>query len=163
MSCVRFYLHDQKGAQPVLDMACRLLHKLWRERKQVYVWVPDQQMAETLDEALWIYEPATFIPHARYAPDQAAAGSAQAAAIQIGDDTPPTTMTDTLLNLSNKVLPTYTQFDRILELVSAETEMKEAARKRYQSYQAAGCEMLELHQESRIRSLYFRQLSSPAS
>lgn len=158
MTSVRFYLHDQTGTLAKLDMACRLLRKIYTSDNQAYVLMGDAEAAASLDDAFWVYEPTAFIPHSLA---DAKDDEQLNAPIQIGTYIPKDAIQNRLVNLSDEMPDSYDRFEQVLEIVGGEPEAKESARLRYKNYQDAGCEMLKVHKESEITSTYFRSLASP--
>ena len=45
--------------------AAKIIAKAYAEGKRLLVRAPDAQIARALDDFLWTYDPASFIPHAR--------------------------------------------------------------------------------------------------
>ena len=63
MTSVSFYklAGDQQVA---LSLACQLIQKSLKQNKQVLCLVPDNAVAQQLDEKLWGFQATAFVPHA---------------------------------------------------------------------------------------------------
>lgn len=157
MTKVRFYLHDQTGLLPKLDLACLLLSKIYTNDSQAYVLMKDAEAAVELDDSLWVYEPAAFIPHSLV---NAKGDACLRAPIRIGTEIPPYVALDRLVNLSDEMPSNYQHLEQVLEIVGGESAAITEAQKRYRRYKDDGCKMLDVHKESEIRSQYFRLQAS---
>jgi DNA polymerase III subunit chi len=130
---IAFYVLDE-GAEP-LQVACRLVERIYRLRHGVYVRARDEVQARALDEALWSYRAGAFVPHRRVGEDGEAPvwiGPADAAA-------PPAATDDVLVNLADDPAPELARYARIAELVPPDPAQRERARAHYRHYRAAGC------------------------
>ena len=121
-----------------LEFACRLLDKAQQQEQSIYVQSHSEQMAREFDEYLWTYQDASFIPHARYAPNCDET-------IQIGHQDTLDQSFDVLLNLSDSIPAFYQQFQRIIEIIPADIEGKKLGREHYRSYQEKGLELQAHH------------------
>jgi DNA polymerase III subunit chi len=121
-----------------LDHACRLLRKAYRQGAKVVVCGDAAQLAR-LDQALWIFEPLEFVPHARLKRGESAANRlAPRTPIWLVDvgATPP--HRDVLVNLGPEMAEGWDGFARVIELVSAEPDDLAAGRRRWRTYEAQG-------------------------
>lgn len=130
-----FYLirSERFRAQP-LRVACVLAHKAWAAGSASLILARDAAQAEALDEALWTFSPASFLPHQIIG----AAGGAPDAAVPVliaapGAATPPR---DLVLNLREET--PAGDFARVLEIVPAEKAARSGARQRWRTYQDRG-------------------------
>lgn len=125
-----FYLLDTALPRDVMQFACRLVEKAWRQRHRIYCHMADTADAHALDEMLWTWRDDSFLPHNLYGE-----GPEPAPPIQIGTGVQPAGHTDILINLSQQVLPDWhTQFTRILEIIPADETAQASARERYRQY-----------------------------
>ncbi len=133
MTEILFYLSDHKGTRAQFDLVCRLLKRRLKHAEtrnlKTYIHVQEQQTAEELDEALWVFEPSAFIPHCLYPHHSTTAD------ILIGCEPPPKQM-DCLFNLSTQPVPAYDQFKQLSELVPADEQAVQLARERYRLYRS---------------------------
>jgi DNA polymerase-3 subunit chi len=89
--------------------------------------------AKQLDELLWTYREDSFLPHNLYGD-----GPEPAPPIQIGYLVTPEKHRDIMLNLSTTIPDFYQQFARVLEIVSTEPDIQNAARENYRQYRTQG-------------------------
>jgi DNA polymerase-3 subunit chi len=124
------FLH---GAPDRLATAAQWLRQAWEERRQVFVYAPEAQLAERLDRLLWTQPAIGFIPHCAgtspLAPDTA---------IVISDDPERATRFDCLLNLGDQVPPAFSRFEELVEIVSVDESDKLPARERFKFYRQRG-------------------------
>jgi DNA polymerase III subunit chi len=142
MSSIRvdFYLLASDQIDARWMVACRLLEKAYAKGHKVYVLCDNKQDAEFLDELLWTFKEASFIPH-----NLQGEGPEPPPPIQIGYEREPRGFNDILVNLSSSIPTFYPKFKRVMEIVvNLETE-KEQSRGRYRDYRTKGCE-LHTHQ-----------------
>jgi DNA polymerase III subunit chi len=133
MPRIDFYILEETAATARLALACRLIEKAHKNRHRVYVNADNSQQANQLDELLWTYRDDSFLPHNLYGE-----GPEPAPPIQIGFQVTPANHRDILLNLSNEVPEFFTQFSRILEIVSNEPGIQTISREHYRHYRACG-------------------------
>lgn len=117
-----------------INYSCRLIRKARAANCQILVLSEDQQQAEQLDHALWCFSPSDFLPH-----------------VMLGD--PLSTVTpilittdlnaelphhDLLINLSHRLPENFSQFSRVIEVVSQQEDDANTARQRFRQYQQQG-------------------------
>jgi DNA polymerase-3 subunit chi len=143
---VDFYVLAE-SAPSAEQLACRLSLMAWEQGHRVSVLAPDENAARSLDELMWDYPPARFLPHERGEPDlgtegqgdagqvdavRAAPVSIVASADQVGSDR------DIVVNLGREAVPDPGRFLRLLEIVPAEPRLREASRDKYRYYRKLG-------------------------
>jgi DNA polymerase-3 subunit chi len=136
MPRIDFYIIDETSAQARLALACRLIEKARKNRHRVFINAGSDQQANQLDELLWTYRDDSFLPHNLYGE-----GPEPAPPIQIGCQVTPAKHRDILLNLSDDVPAFFTQFARILEIVTNEPAVQTSSREHYRHYRACGHEI----------------------
>lgn len=137
---VDFYLLASDAADAHWLVACRLLEKAYSKGHRVYVHCNSQLEAETLDELLWTFKDASFIPH-----NLQGEGPEPPPAVQIGYAQEPRGYNDILLNMASNIPPFYGKFKRVMEIVPNLESEKEQSRQRYKEYRAKAC-VLQTHQ-----------------
>ncbi|MDR3477777.1 MAG: DNA polymerase III subunit chi [Gammaproteobacteria bacterium] len=133
MPRIDFYILAETDPSGRLRLACRLIEKAYKNRHRVYVNTDNEQEAKQLDELLWTYRDDSFLPHNLYGE-----GPEPAPPIQIGYQTTPEKHRDILLNLSKTIPEFYQQFARVLEIVSNDADIQNAARENYRQYRTQG-------------------------
>lgn len=132
MTQIDFYILPDKSSKTRLIFACRLIEKAWKQNHQIYIHTKNQSDAETVDQLLWTFREDSFIPHNFYGDLRQPIPP-----IQIGFAKNPETHHDILLNLHPEVPAFHSQFKRILEIVTNDTEEQQLARERYRIYRDA--------------------------
>jgi DNA polymerase-3 subunit chi len=133
MPRIDFYLIQDKNPKARLDFACRLIEKAYKSRHRIYIHTENQADAHTLDELLWTFREDSFLPH-----NLLGDGPEPAPPIQIGYQIKPDKQRDILINLSQGVPEFYTQFSRVIELVSTDETIQTVCREHYRMYRANG-------------------------
>lgn len=115
--------------------ACRLLRKAAASEARVLVTADDTTLLQ-LDQLLWTFSGTDFVPHClSEAPTQVLENTPI-----VLTPNPQAHATQTILLNLGADLPTgFTQFGRIIEIVSEEMNDKQQARSRWKRYASAGC------------------------
>lgn len=132
MTKVDFYT----GVNDKLQTACVLSHKALQNGLRVLLHTPDEATSNKLDQLLWQYPPAAFIPHCRSHEQEAAAMP-----VVIGHQREPFPHSELLISLHSICLPFFSRFERVIEIVGLETEDARLGRERYGFYRERGYEM----------------------
>ncbi|CAH1903799.1 DNA polymerase III chi subunit [Candidatus Nitrotoga sp. HW29] len=132
MTKVDFYT----GVDDKLRTACHLSHKAMQNGLRVLLHTPDASTAEALDKLLWQYPVTAFIPHC-YS-DEPAAAEMQVVIDHHGETFP---HNEVLISLHTVCLPFFSRFERVLEIVSQNTEDARLGRERFSFYRDRGYEM----------------------
>jgi DNA polymerase-3 subunit chi len=121
-----------------LGAACELLAKAVTQGKSCAVYVPDPEMAQTLDRLLWTQGPTRFVPHCRA--DAPLAPETPVLLLDRPDAPLPAGQPPgRLLNLDADVPPDFARFTHILEVVDTRAPERLLARQRFRAYKTAGC------------------------
>ena len=130
MTSAHFYILTKDASpQGAYRLACRLAEKAFLQQLRVYIQVASPEVSLELDELLWSFRDSSFVPHG------------------VGDDSPicishavhePEGRYDVLINLSFQLPSFHGQFDRIVEIVTADTSIRQQARERYALYRQLG-------------------------
>ena len=129
-----------------LRTACQLSQKAMQSGLRVLLHVPDEATAEQLDKLLWHFPATAFLPHCNTHDAEAAHMP-----IVIGcDETFP--HSELLISLHNECLPFFSRFERVIEIVSQESEDAKLGRERYKFYKDRGYEMrhFDLNQKTGV-------------
>jgi len=128
---VDFYLLGETS--PGADkLACRLTLMALERNQRVFIIAPSEASAGQLDELMWHYPEGRFVPHAR----QGAEDSARAP-VNIGTLTS-LKPAEVVINLCPEPVPQPQTFRRVLEIVPADDDEKEASRVKYRNYRNQG-------------------------
>ena len=140
MTRIDFY----SNAESKLQVACQLVAKAFREQLPVVVYAPDHETARNVDRLLWTYQAIGFIPHC-LAGD--ALSSETPVVIAVGDCD--SAHYRVLLNLHAESPPTFSRFQRLIEIVGPDDEDRQLARARFRFYRDRG---YEIHHHDLMKS-----------
>ena len=134
---IDFYIlpsHDQPAR---LQLACRLTEKAYNSGCCVYIYAPEGDQAQQLDDLLWTYKQNSFVPHALYPsePDEIAPVRVGSASLSEADVN---WRLDVLINLALEVPDFYGKFQRVIELVDQDVTVLQASRRRFRRYRELG-------------------------
>ncbi len=137
MTRVGFYVVQAAESGQRLHVAARLADKAYARGHRVYINAADKPQAQALDELLWGFRPASFLPHAL-------AGDPQSEQIAIGWGQDPGKHTDLLINLQLDIPAFFSRFARVAEVVTQDATSLQALRSSWRFYQERGYQ-LEKH------------------
>ncbi|MDO9101902.1 MAG: DNA polymerase III subunit chi [Candidatus Nitrotoga sp.] len=132
MTKVDFYT----GVDDKLRTACHLSHKAMQNGLRVLLHTPDETTTEALDKLLWQYPVTAFMPHCRN--NEATAAEMPVVVDHQGKHFP---HNEVLISLHTVCLPFFSRFERVLEIVSQDTEDARLGRERFSFYRDRGYEM----------------------
>jgi DNA polymerase-3 subunit chi len=129
VTTIDFYFN---AADP-LQVACRLAAKVLGQKKRMLVHAPEAELAARIDRMMWTWPAIGFVPHCAVG-DPLAADTP--VLIGAGEESP--SDCQVLLNLGLQCPPDFERFDRLLEVVGAGDEERNAGRERYKFYRERG-------------------------
>jgi DNA polymerase-3 subunit chi len=129
VTTIDFYFN---AADP-LQVACRLAAKVLAQKKRMLIHAPEAELAARIDRMLWTWPAIGFVPHCAVHDPLAAETP-----VLIGSGEPSTSDCQVLLNLGLQSPPNFERFDRLLEVVGAAEEERNAGRERYRFYLERG-------------------------
>ena len=131
-SCqVDFYLLGE-SAPGAAKLACRLALMALERNQKIFVIAASETSGDQLDELMWQYPNGRFIPHAR-----SGAGDSASAPVMIGT-LAGLNPADVVINLCPEAVPQPERFSRVLEIVPAADDEKQASRVKYRIYRNLG-------------------------
>ena len=132
MPCqVDFYVLANPALSPG-RLACRLCMMAWEQGHRVAVLAGSEEDANALDELMWDFPPGRFLPHALGAAETEVPVSIVPDAEQLAAGR------DVVINLAATPVPEPGRFQRLLEIVPADTQRKEASRDKFRQYRDWG-------------------------
>jgi DNA polymerase III subunit chi len=131
MTRIDFY----SNAESKLQVACQIVAKAAREQ-QVVVYASDLDSARSFDKLLWTYQAIGFVPHCL-------AGDALAAdtPVIIAFDDSDIAHYRVLVNLRPESPPSFSRFERLIEIVGTDEDDRQQARGRFRFYRDRGYEI----------------------
>ena len=137
MTRVGFYVVQAAARQDRLLVAARLADKAFARGHRIFINAADEDQARRLDELLWSFRPASFLPHGLL-------GEELADTIAIGWGQEPTRHNDLLINLQLGIPPFFSRFKRVAEVVTQDPDSLAALRRSWTFYKERGYQ-LEKH------------------
>ncbi|MEH6590902.1 MAG: DNA polymerase III subunit chi [Halioglobus sp.] len=137
MTKVGFYVIQNADAGQRLEVAARLTDKAFAQGLKVFINADSQQQARQLDELLWNFRPASFLPHGL-------CGQEHDDKIAIGWGQEPDNHDELLINLQLTIPPFFSRFRRVAEVVTQDEKSLAALRSSWRFYKERGYE-LEKH------------------
>lgn len=136
MTRVDFYVLQDADATIRSMLVCKLAEKAFRHDKAVFIHSDDEQLLQQLDEQLWHFRKDSFVPHSLLGASEIASqldsDPVQLSAGEPGNDR------RVLINLASTVPTFFSRFERALEVVNQEPEVRDTGRDRYRFYQQRG-------------------------
>ena len=137
MTRVGFYVVGDAGQSQRLQVAARLADKAFARGHRIFIHATDRAQAQALDDLLWNFRPASFLPHGLV-------GSEHADAIAIGWGQDPDSHNDLLINLQLEIPAFFSRFQRVAEVVTQDPDSLAALRQSWSFYKDRGYQ-LEKH------------------
>lgn len=131
MTRVGFYVVQDGLAQQRLTVAARLAAKAFAQGHRIFINAAHEAQAQQLDELLWSFQNASFLPHAL-------AGAPGDDVIAIGWGQEPANHDDLLINLQLGVPRFFSRFARVAEVVTQDDESLQVLRKSWTFYKERG-------------------------
>jgi DNA polymerase III subunit chi len=130
-----FYLIDKpRFRDDPLLLVCELAKKAFDSGQSTLILACSFEQAEQLDEKLWEFDDAAFIPHQ-------IAGDEDDAITPVLIATPDAQTADRALVINLRDDPAPGLFERVLEVVPADEARRLGSRQRWKTYQHAGFEV----------------------
>ena len=141
MTQIDFYTHVENK----LATACTLAGKAHARGLKVTVLLPHEEAAQRFDRLLWTTPALGFVPHC--GPDDPLASETPVILDWRGEQF---LNEDVLLNLRAEWPPSFSRFQRLIEIVSRDDEDRAQARERFRHYRDRGYE-IRTHDLSKTR------------
>lgn len=131
MTRIDFYVVADSGLDARLKVAVRLADKALAAGHRLFINTSDEAQAMSLNDLLWSFRPASFLPHALQ-------GADDSAPIQIGWGQDPGQHNDVLINLSCAAPAFFSRFNRVAEVVTQDSAQLELMRDAWRFYRDRG-------------------------
>ena len=131
MTQVDFYVVKLSGAEARLNVAARLTEKALGRGHRVFINCDSRLQLDTLDDYLWRFKPASFVPHCP-------ASSDAAERVVLGFEDTPGSHNDVLINLALAPPSFFARFERVAEVVTQDENSLRALRDAWRHYQDRG-------------------------
>lgn len=131
MTRVDFHILPHDSLDERVRYVCRLVEKVFKLNKSIYIHVDDEADGRNLDKRLWDFKPEAFLPHRLQ-------NSQQETPIAIGWQDDPGAHQDVIINLSQEIPEFFARFERLIEVVCQESQNLATSRIHYRFYQERG-------------------------
>jgi len=131
---VDFYVLPENSSRE--RFVCGLVSKAMQGGHRVYIYTPDQHVAESLDEMLWTFHDISFVPH-----ELTSNATSADCPVLIGAGEKLPSGCNVMINLSGSIPSTVDQCARVVEIVAGDENMRNHARDRYRDYRAREFEL----------------------
>lgn len=131
MTQIDFYVLPDNTLEARWLFACRLLDKVQRLGMRALVVVNSEADAKAFDELLWTFKPESFVPH-----QLLHAGKPAPVEITFREDAGD--HQGLLLNLSDRVPPYFSRFERLSEIIVQEPASLAKGREHFGFYKQRG-------------------------
>lgn len=133
MTQVDFYILQDHSENAKNLFACKLADKVFRLKHKVYINADTAQQASQLDNLLWTYNPGSFIPHGL-----CEESDPEFTPILIGVGDQSKGQHEVMINIGNEIPLSFSQFDRVAEIVIGNDDQRQQARQRFKFYRDRG-------------------------
>ena len=133
MTRLDFYILEDGAKDDRFRLACRIAEKAWETGHRVLIHTASAEHARRLDSLLWTFRDRSFVPHGLLGEaDAALTGVLISHGTDAGDEH------DILINLSDQIPPFFSGFERVIEPVDTDENVRAASRERYRFYRDRG-------------------------
>ena len=136
MTKINFYSGKSNTLRGRLLIACRVVEKARAHKLKVHIHTDGYNMTKQMDEMLWIWKEASFIPHMSDITMDLADKIEEP--VTIGSSYPPIGHNDYLINLSNQTPEFFSRYQTMAEIIDQSETILTAGRERYSFYKNKG-------------------------
>ncbi len=130
-----FYILKTTQPRERYIVACKITEKAYKLGKRVFILTNTAEESQALDNLLWSFKQGSFIPHEIVDSTQPQIADTLPNSVLIGTSTSTTSAT-VLINLSTELPDNMDRFERIVEIIDQDMQIKQAGRQRYKAYQS---------------------------
>jgi DNA polymerase-3 subunit chi len=130
-----FYILNSSQPRERYIVACKITEKAYKLGKHVFILTNTTEESQALDNLLWSFKQGSFIPHEIVDNTQQQTIEPLPNSVLIGASTSTTSAT-VLINLSTELPDNMDRFERIVEIIDQDVQIKQAGRQRYKAYQS---------------------------
>ena len=131
MTQVDFYVLPENDGLTAYAAVGRIAEKALSRGHQIFVQVTDEATATALQDSLWTFRDASFLPHA-------IVGKDDGEPLIIGWSEPPLEHDDVLINTTGAVPGHFARFGRLAEIVAPDAATLVASREAWRFYRDRG-------------------------
>lgn len=112
-------------------LACRLALMAWQQGHRIMVVAENDSDIDRLDALMWEHPQGRFLPHGKKSQGPAPVLLGRLAQLEEDD-------ADVVINLTREPVPQPHRFQRLLEMVPASEEQRQASRDKFREYRRLG-------------------------
>lgn len=131
MTRIDFYVTSSPEALGREHFTCRLARKAFGLGRALHIHAGDEVQLARLDDLLWTFSDASFLPHAKL-------GATPSAPITLDCEQAPDPVPGLLINLASEVPPFFSRFERLAEVIGADAAGREMGREHFRFYRDRG-------------------------
>lgn len=136
MTLIDFYILGQNSSSNRYNFACRLVEKIYKQGRRVFIHTASPDELRHMDRLLWTFRDGSFIPHG---PREKANPTTP---VIIGCDQDMVgEETDVLVNLAAEVPGFFSRFERVAEIIDQDAQHRASGRERFRYYRDRGYEL----------------------
>ena len=133
MTQVDFYILDERSNGNRYLLACRLAEKIYHQGRRIFINTASEEEQRHMDRLLWTFRQGSFVPHAiMEKADPSTNPVVIGKAGEVGEEA------DVMINLALEVPASFSRFERVVELIDREPQVKAAGRERFRFYRDRG-------------------------
>ena len=133
MTQIDFYILDGQAGGDRYQLACRIAEKALAAGHRIVLHSDRDDEQAHIDRLLWTQRDSSFIPHGRIGRDEAETNP-----ILIGDGAVAVEEHGVLINLGQEVPTFFGRFERLVECIDHDADVKQAGRERFRYYREHG-------------------------
>ncbi len=133
MTRIDFYVLGERAGGDRFVLACRLTEKAWNRGHRVYLHTGSDEEARRLDKLLWTFRQGSFLPHGLAGESDPGLNP-----ILIGGGDDPEEEHGVLINLCSEVPPFFSRFERLVEPIDRDEQVRRTGRERFRFYRDRG-------------------------
>ena len=135
---IEFYVLSSTEEIKKFRFVCQLVETIWQQGQRICIQVASLAQAQQLDTLLWTFKQERFLAHDIYSEN-----THSLALVFINYSVDFTCHhTDVLINLTEHIPPSHSQFERIIEMIDNTPTSRESGRERYRFYRQAGYDLV---------------------
>ncbi len=135
---VVYYVLTAPSQQDKWLTACKLIEKAFKQGYLCNILTESEHHSKLIDDLLWTFRQGSFIPHQILRSSELP----QVPQILISAELNLLPKQHILVNLSRSFSEEFMLFQRVLEILENDPDVKQAGRERYRSYQLLGANLV---------------------
>lgn len=134
MPSVDFYVLDGDDERARWRFACRQIEQAYLDGQRVLVCLDDDSQLAAFDELLWTFGDRSFVPHEPLG----TAADWETTPVHLGTPATAATGLGVIVNLASGLPAAAPGCERVIEIIDADPQRREAGRLRYRNYRDLG-------------------------